>query len=70
MKLEIDKIYLVNHCGKGTFHMKVLATPHEWVDGVIVAGTANAILNESVKIISEKITVRKNFCTFKELKLI
>ena len=61
MELKTGSIYLINHCRKGTFAMKVLSQCDEWTDGVIIGGVADAILEYNEKQAGDKISIRTSF---------
>lgn len=66
--IEVGKTYIIEHCRKGTFVGKVSRIDHEWVDVVIVRGRPEFLAesNQQNGLIGEKMTLRKNFCSFKE----
>jgi len=66
-KLEIGKVYDLQHSRKGAFTLKVTGMDDEWTTGIIVEGKANAILPENEKFTGEKITVRTEFLTIKNM---
>jgi len=60
----VGGVYAVNHSRKGKFQMRVDRIDGEWVEGVIVSGTAQAILDYNVRETGEDITVRASLATF------
>ena len=66
MSLEpkLGEVYEVSHTRKGNFTIKVTCIDEEWVEGVVVDGEANAILQGNVKGEGEKVSLRKSFCNF------
>lgn len=67
MKPEIGKTYEVNHLRKGTFVFKVTGIYKDFMDWIIINGTANAILEENVRTKGEEISLRIEFCQLKEI---
>ena len=59
----IGQTYIVNHTRKGKFAMRVTEQDDEWIVGVIVSGTANALIRDNVRGKGEEITVRKSLLT-------
>lgn len=64
MTIEVGKTYNVNHSRKGKFTLQVTSVGDEWIDGIIVAGMAKAIMSYNEVYKGEKITVRRSLCTF------
>jgi hypothetical protein len=60
----VGGVYAVNHSRKGKFQMRVDRIDGEWVEGVIVSGTAQAMLDYNVRETGEDITVRTCLATF------
>lgn len=65
MKLEVGKTYEVNHTRKGRFTLKVKHDGDEFVTGLIISGTATAMMRYNVVEEGEQITVRKELAFFK-----
>lgn len=65
---EVGGTYLVRHVRKGIFGMRVSHVSDEWVDGVVVNGTAKAVLDYNVKEVGDEITVRRSLCSFEAIK--
>lgn len=55
--------YLISHTRKGRFFMRVTRQSDEWLSGVVVAGTAKAMLDYNVKEAGDEVTLRKSFIT-------
>jgi len=55
--------YLISHTRKGRFFMRVTGQFDEWLSGVVVAGTAKAMLDYNVKEAGDEVTLRKSFIT-------
>ncbi len=58
MKLEDGKTYLINHCRKGVFFMRVDNQSDDWAHGIIVAGRTNARLDYNEKLVGDRVDVR------------
>lgn len=54
----IGGVYDVRHSRKGSFTMRVTDISGEWLSGVIVKGTAKAIMSYNTREAGESITVR------------
>jgi len=59
--MEIGKTYVVSHSRKGKFTLHVTSMSDEWVTGVIVDGTAGAMMEYNEKYKGEELTARKSF---------
>jgi len=66
--IEVGKTYRVIHSRKGTFDMRIASFNDEWAEGVIVKGSAKAMMDYNEKETGENITVRISFCHFVEVK--
>jgi hypothetical protein len=66
--IEVGKTYIIEHCRKGTFVGKVTQIDKEWIDVIIVRGRPEFLADSNAQkgLIGEKMTLRKNFCSFKE----
>ena len=67
MQPENGKIYAVRHRRKGIFKIFVESQDDEWLTGLITEGEADAILDYNRREQFEEITIRKSFCSFKEV---
>lgn len=63
-KLKIGREYEVRHQRKGTFQMRVTGLRGEWIDGIVTAGKANAIMIYNIVLPGEPITIRDSFSYF------
>lgn len=59
VQYEIGKVYDINHSRKGKFKMLIESQDNTWLDGIIIEGTADAILYNNIKYEGDKITIRK-----------
>lgn len=64
---QIGKTYAVDHSRKGKFQMRVTDIRNEWVDGVVTAGKAGAMLRYNEVPAGEEITIRAEFAKFTEV---
>lgn len=62
-KVEIGKIYNVNHNRKGKFVCQVTEVNGEWITGTIIEGMAHALCDYNEKFEGEEITMRDSLCT-------
>lgn len=60
---QVGATYLISHTRKGRFFMRVTGQCDEWLSGVVVAGTAKAMLDYNVKEAGDELTIRKSFIT-------
>jgi len=70
MSIEVGKTYLIDHSRKGTFIAKLLKDDGTWLTVEIVKGRAHYIstMNVGRGVVGDVITIRKSFCTFKEVE--
>lgn len=66
-QLEINKTYNVISNRKGKFTGKLLEYSEDWATLCIVAGKADALLEENKKYPGELVIVRRSFCKFTEV---
>lgn len=66
--METGKTYTVRHTRKGKFTLKVTDQNDVWISGTIVSGETNALLDYNRAYEGEEITIRKSFCSFKEIE--
>lgn len=60
---EVGATYLISHTRNGRFFMRVTGQSDEWLNGVVVAGTAKAMLDYNVKKAGDEVTLQKSFIT-------
>lgn len=65
--MKIGKNYTINSSRKGIFKGELLSECDTWATFKITNGKANAMLDYNVKSEGESVTVRKSFCSFKEM---
>lgn len=54
----------VEHSRKGKFILHVRSVSDEWIEGIIVVGTAMAIMDYNIKEEGETVTCRRSLCCF------
>lgn len=59
--LHIGKTYLVSTQRKGTFMMRITGKCDTWTHGVVVGGSAKAMLDYNVKGVGEEVSCRTSF---------
>ena len=71
-EIEVGKKYKVHHCRKGDFVVRIKRIGDVWIDAEIVDGEAlyvsSSFPGRGNKVVGEKITMRKSFCTFTEFE--
>lgn len=60
---QVGATYLISHTRKGRFFMRVTGQSDECLNGIVVAGTAKAMLDYNVKEAGDEVTLRKSFIT-------
>ena len=66
--MKENKKYQINHSRKGNFSLLVNKINGEWITGIIIKGTASAIMDYNVREKGEEITVRECLITsYKEI---
>lgn len=60
---EVGKTYKIDHSRKGKFSLTVTSVSETWMTGIIVEGTANAMMDYNTKEAGEEITVRRTHVT-------
>jgi len=58
MNIENGKTYLIKHDRKGTFTMRVDGQDGTWINGEVVGGQSDAMLDYNIKIKGDPITIR------------
>ena len=66
-ELEIGQLYHAASNRKGNFDIKVTHQDETWVTGIIVKGTAKAILSYNVVGKGEEVTLRKELTHFTKI---
>lgn len=66
MEPIVGKTYEVTHSRKGTFNLRVTGMDDEWVNGTIVAGSAEFFTEENREA-GEVITLRRSLCIFRSV---
>lgn len=61
---RIGEFLEIEHSRKGKFIIQVSKVSEEWIDGVIVTGTAKAVMDYNVKFEGEEISCRRSLCFF------
>ena len=56
---EIDNVYDILHSRKGRFHLKVSKINEKWIEGTIVEGVADAMMDYNIKREGDFIIIRK-----------
>lgn len=70
MSLKIGKEYLIEHSRKGQFYAKLIEDTGDFIKVKITKGRANFIsaMNAGMGVVGDHISIRKSFCTFKEIE--
>lgn len=66
-KLEVGKVYKIDHCRKGRFTCKIESVGDVWATGLITEGETRALCEYNVKETGEEVTFRISFATFQEV---
>jgi hypothetical protein len=61
MKVEVGKTYAVDHQRKGKFTMQVTDRDDQFIIGIVVSGTAKAMLKYNECQVGEQVCVRESF---------
>ena len=61
---KVGEFLHIEHSRKGKFVLRVEKVSEEWIDGIIVTGTAKAMLECNVKEEGDSITCRRSLCCF------
>ena len=65
---QVGEFLEIHHQRKGKFFIQVTGVTDEWIDGVIVHGTAKAMMEYNVKEEGESISCRRSLCFFYPVK--
>lgn len=64
--IQIGKIYKVNHSRKGRFSIQVTYSDAATIQGTIIDGVSDAILDYNIRLPGESITMKRSLCTVTE----